>query len=613
MPCASADSVVPDFLPILPLMHPFLRPLAIIAIPAIFLQGMAAAQDIERIGPKRPPISQGHIQMPENGVEPQTTGSDTVLVGKLRGIVFLASQKDVRMTGLDGVEGIHCDGVHPPGGNAFEQAMSAYLGKPVSLVSVNKLTRDVVLYYRGHDRPVVDVILPEQDITQGVLQLILMESRTGAVKARGNRWFRSDRLESLVRLKPGDPIVGSRVEADLNRLNDNPFRQVNLLYTPGKEFGTTDLILETKDRFPLRVYTGYENTGSPAVGRNQYFAGFNWGDAFWLDHLLSYQFSAGGDFRSSLSHSVTYDIPLPWMHTLSFIGAYSESASPNESTVKSAGRSCQMSMRYKIPLQPVAGIHQSLSAGFDFKRSNNNLEFGGFNVFSANVDILQWLVDYGASEHDALGTTILDSTFYYSPGGLDSNNTDRAFKQGRASSSSDYVYTRIVLERLSKLPWNFSLLTRVTWQWANANLQASEQLGMGGSGSVRGYEEGEERGDSGVLLCTELRSPPISLIHRFDKTPKTENPGASVMPPAEKHFIEDQMQLLCFWDYGVAETLHPLSGDVKQVNLSGIGAGVRYSVNTWLSFRFDYAWQMLDTGAGDKFGSRAHFGLTISY
>src|SRR5260370_37782724 len=99
--------------------------------------------------------------------------------------------------------------------------------------------------------------------------------------------------------------------ADLNWLNSNPFREVSLLYTPGKSAGTTDVILQTKDRFPLRVYAGYEDSGNPPLGRERWLAGFNWGNAFWADHQLSYQFTTSSDVASMRAYSLTYTAPLP--------------------------------------------------------------------------------------------------------------------------------------------------------------------------------------------------------------------------------------------------------------------------------------------------------------
>jgi len=574
------------------------------------------AQDIERTAPKALLPGQGRILMQPSPPERVGMDDNSVLVRKLVAIVIVADKKEINTDRLTGVEGVVIRGVKVPEPDEFKRAVQSYLEKEVSFASINRLTRDIIAYYRAHDHPVVDVIVPEQDITGGVLQLIVMESKVGVVEAKGNRWFSSQSIKSEIRLRPGDSIINSRVESDLTWLNNNPFREVNLLYSPGKEAGTTDLILETRDHFPLRVYADYENTGNAVTGNSRWMTGFNWGDLFGTAQQLSYQFTTSNDFRSSLAHVATYEIPLPWRHTLSFLGSYSENSVPGIQPLNSSGKSWQASIRYKIPLSPSGMITHDVTAGFDFKRSNNNLEFGGVSVFDTNIDIFQWSVAYDATEKDRGGTTTLNLAVYCSPGDIDSYNSDAAFQQGRAYSSCCYVYTRAGFERSTNLPWNFSLVNRGSFQWAPANLQSSEQFGVGGGSTVRGYEEGAVNGDSGLVFSTEFRSPPCSLLSRFTsfggETPQKEKRKTAEENGNGKQ-MDDRMQLLCFWDYGTAFVHQPLPGGRCQFNLSGIGAGVRYTLSTRVSLRFDYGWQLIDPGLNSPCTSRAYLEAIVSY
>lgn len=59
--------------------------------------------------------------------------------------------------------------------------------------------------------------------------------------------------------------------------------------------------------------------------------------------------------------------------------------------------------------------------------------------------------------------------------------------------------------RLEKPPGDFSLFARFYGQWANRNLDSSEDFALGGPYGVRGYPVGEARGDMGVLGTLELR------------------------------------------------------------------------------------------------------------
>lgn len=563
----------------------------------------AKALDLDKFAPKSLPVSSGIVK-PDSD-EHFSEGDSAVLIKELRAIICHPNQETFQASNLNRVEGVQLNGIHAPNQPQLIQLLRAYIGKPLTLAAIGRLNRDIVLFYRKHDHPVVDVIVPEQDITSGVLQLVVLESRLGEVRAEGNRWFSSSMLTSEIKMHPGDSILGSRVEADLRWLSSNPFRLVSLLYTPGKAAGTTDLVLETKDRFPFRIYAGTENTGNASTGDERWLTGFNWGNAFGLDHQLSYQFTASGNFQSLRAHSVTYEAPLPWHHMLTLLGTYTETSSNLLSTgqlFNAGGYSEQASLRYKIPVRKIGPITHDVFAGFDFKRTNNNLQFGGTAVYDTSTNIFQWLAGYDASEKDRWGTTSINTMVVFSPGNIDPENTTPVFQQAEAGAKSGYLYGQFRLERATRLPGDFSLVTRGSYQWSDATLLPSEQLALGGYNSVRGYEEDQVRGDSGLLFSMELLTPPLNFVRQFT--------GAS---KGWKIPLDDQLQFLCFWDYGMAQLRSPAAGAARRTALSGAGVGFRYSLNTCLSLRFDYGWQLTDPGTPRRFDSRASFGLVVSY
>ena len=70
---------------------------------------------------------------------------------------------------------------------------------------------------------------------------------------------------------------------------------------------------------------------------------------------------------------------------------------------------------------------------------------------------------------------------------------------------------------MQKLPGAFSLLARVSGQWASKNLDTSESFSLGGPYGVRGWPVGEGRGDAGLTGTVELRhnialKPPLGTF-----------------------------------------------------------------------------------------------------
>jgi hemolysin activation/secretion protein len=557
------------------------------------------AEDYYRIAPKPPPAypPQPASNVPVKG---KVAGGDPhdVLIRHLNALVFVPTPDAVQKNGLRAA-GVDIR-INPPAPEHFAMKMTPYLGQTITKGKLDQLVQTVIVYYREHDHPVVDVAVPPQDITNGVLQIVVLEARVGKVTTTGNRWFADGQIRDGVHLAPGDTIDARQLQANLDFLNENPFRSTEIVYRPGEKLGETDVNLQTRDRFPARVFAGYEDSGDIETGRDRYFAGFNYGNLFGLSQQINYQYTTSASFNSLRAHSGSYVIPLPWQHTLSFFGSYVDTKATLPALFGLAGRSYQISGRYNVPLPTVSlsrfVYKESVEAGFDYKYNKNSLEFG--NAVAANTlyDIDQFVLAYNGAETDPYGRTTVDENLYLSPGDFGGNNNDAAFNAAHAYAASDYAYNTVVLERLTKLPGDWSLILRGTVQSSNSNLPPSEQLGLGGYDSVRGYDEREVNTDDGFIFTTEVRSPTISVGDLAGYAP-----------------LKDQLQFLGFWDYGDGSNHTPLPGETSEIPLSAVGVGLRYTINTYLSVRYDYAFQLLRTGFDDDHGSRSDIGVVLSY
>lgn len=558
------------------------------------------SQNMELIAPKEPPRKTAPAQLPQPPLQPAPATNDAIVIESLVGLVLINSPEHVIETSeVASIRGLQAKEVPLCQQPGFKSVTDRYLGKPLTEKSLGELMRDIILYYRSVDHPVVDVFAPEQDVTDGVLQLVVIEAKIGEKKVEGNRWFGSKTLIDEIRLKSGDYINARTLLSDLDWINRNPFRSVNLIYSRGENLGTTDLVLQTQDRFPLRVFTGYENTGNQLTGLDRYLAGFNWGDAFGLGQQVNYQYTTSGDFSSFRAHSGGYIVPLPWRHIVGIYGGYAESSAlDSTSLLRLKGRGWQTSGRYTVPLPGSSALVHEAFTGFDFKVSNNNLDFGGDSVYKSATDIDQFVFGYNFSLTDNWGATNGGFTTYYSPGDLSGANHNSVFDQARAGAKSAYTYTLFTLERVTKLPFGFTWDLRGTAQLANENLLGSEQLGLGGFSTVRGYEEREVNGDQGWIINNEIRTPPVSLVHLFTKS----------------NAVQDSLQFLFFWDYGTVSNVVKQPGESANTTLTSIGPGVRYKINTYASLRFDYGFQLKDSGvANNNDGSYGHLAFLLSY
>jgi len=566
-------------------------------------QGQGQSQSFQPIAPKQPEKSAPGKVVNQEEAKPMASHPDTeVLVDHLKGIILLSDPKKVRHGEVTSQRAIEPGDVALAQNPDFNTTVTPYLGQPVTMKSLAELTRSIVAFFRDHDRPVVNVFVPDQSITSGYVQIVVVISRVEKVDATGAHYFSNNMLKAEVRLRPEEPISSSQLNTDLNWINRNPFLQSDILMAPGDAPGTTDLLLRTQDRFPLRVYGGFEDSGNQFNGNNRTRTGFNYGNLFGVGQQVSYQFTTAEDVNKFTAHSGTYVIPLPWRHQLTFFGSYSNSFANLGPDLASGGVNWQVSGRYEVPLPGTEHFTQSVTGGFDFKRSNNDLIFGVNSVSDVFTDVDQFVLGYQASGQDDYGSTSGSLTGFWSPGGISNNDDDNDYMATRAGARSNYAYGQLTLDRVTGLPYGFSWTVRGELQESDANLLPSEQLGMGGYATVRGYDEREANGDDGFLISTEVATPPVSVAQIF-----------------HLQSIKDQLQFLGFVDYG-GTSLHQVTpADVNpNSNLLGVGPGFRYVINPYLSIRFDYGFQLtdtnyVDTGFESYHHSRAHLGVTASY
>ena len=123
------------------------------------------------------------------------------------------------------------------------------------------------------------------------------------------------------------------------------------------------------------------------------------------------------------------------------------------------------------------------------------------------------------------------------------------------------------------LPGDFQLLARFDGQYCDEPLITGEQFGIGGSASVRGYEERELTGDYGIQASLEAWSPPLILDSR----------------------------LVLFADAGEVYRHRPHTGMDGRREAFGVGIGLRWNWKGIIDAGIDLA-QPLEDGVSTEAG-----------
>lgn len=488
---------------------------------------------------------------------------------------------------------------------ALEALLGGYLGKPLSMALLAELAKDVIHAWRDENFPIVDVYFPEQDITAGRVQIVVREAVLGEVRINDLVHSNPEFLRGEIQLAPGDRIDRRILEGDLDWLNRNPIRQVNLIYQRGESDGTSNIVLDTLEEEPLSLYVGFGNTGVPATGENEWSAGVNWLNPFGAEHSLGYHFGTNLEFDRLESHTYLHRFFLPWRHELRLLGAAVLSDVPGDPAdpvpIGVGGENLQASIDYVVPLSRPVGfraLRHELLFGADWRSSNTDLVFGGLDTVFSPAIVLQFRAAYEASWRDRLGTTRIALASVWSPGDVLTHNDDASFADLRAGATAAYWYGTAELERAVDLPGGAMLVARGRAQATGDRLLSTEQILAGGYLTVRGFDENLIRADSGGIVNLELHSAPFS---------------ATSLLPGESG-AADEWRLFAFYDGAFLDNQQALPGEASP-SLQSAGLGTACRIGDRASLRASYGWILQTRGVPSEFVDRGrlHFGLTVSY
>ncbi|MES2272861.1 MAG: ShlB/FhaC/HecB family hemolysin secretion/activation protein [Chlamydiota bacterium] len=509
------------------------------------------------------------------------------LVGSKNSLSKLASQRD----------GIYFSDLFVPGyEDSLSEVVSPYMGESLNSQDIVDLKRDIILYYRSQNYPLVTVQIPEQDVTQGTLGVLIIPSTLGEICVKGNKHFSSSQYLDPIRLQNGQRINEKVLLNDLNFLNRNTFRRADLIYSPGNDLYTTNIEILARDEYPLNVYAGVDNTGLAHTDRIRWFSGFTWGNVFNLAHTFSFQYTAAPQVHKFYAFTLNYTAPLSIQHVLRVYGGYSHVKIHLPFESKTKGQSYQASIRYDIPFTPSPSVLHEFLLGFDFKRSNNNVEFvEDFPLIAQQVNLTQFLAGYNLGYEKGCHKLGFDLQAIASPFTWLPDQSSDDFKGLNPFAKHTYFYARSSLNYKVRMPMEFVGNFRFAGQVSAESLVPSEQFPLGGYSTVRGYTERQLNSDNGILLSGEIQSPKIGVFKRY----------------CEKG--RDAVEFLVFMDFGYGGNWHHLPGGRESDYLWSVGPGMRYAFRSYFSARLDWGVKLHrrdDFGGGN---SMVHFSVIGSF
>jgi hemolysin activation/secretion protein len=163
--------------------------------------------------------------------------------------------------------------------------------------------------------------LPEQDITDGILKIQIVEGDLEDIEINQTRYINAQRLERQLRSRIGRPLNVNQLELVLERLRRQPVvDSVKASLSGGSASGLSILELNIKENSPASVILQMNNYNTPGFGEWQGNIAFNHESLFGIEDQLTLQY---GITEGSDNWGASYSIPLN-LQDISYVEGDSE-------------------------------------------------------------------------------------------------------------------------------------------------------------------------------------------------------------------------------------------------------------------------------------------------
>ena len=277
-----------------------------------------------------------------------------------------------------------------------------------------------------------------------------------------------------------------------------------------------------------------------------------------------------------------------------------------------------------IPLPQWFGTKSSLQFGIDYKgfrmdsTSTNLTHFTYYNVDDSGTNRVSVIKDsitplssegyssiyyfplsasLSAVRSDSRGTTAFNLNQNLFLSSLESERNRFQAVAGSRQAGGDFTTVSAGLTRDQTLGSGWSALFRANGQWASAPLVSNEQFGIGGTGGVRGYQEGEEYGDAGWRSLFDLRAPPL---------------GMGYLPLRDSE-IPVNLRCSAFLDYGERYLIDPPASRKGRQSMLGTGLGFYATFGQAVDARLTMSFPLLDTPGTGAGTIRVYFSLGAQF
>ncbi|MGM9571279.1 MAG: ShlB/FhaC/HecB family hemolysin secretion/activation protein [bacterium] len=377
----------------------------------------------------------------------------------------------------------------------IRQAVDFSGPREMTLNELQQVVARINVLYQQKGQLTAMAVLPPQEVTDGVVEIHLVEGRYGKTTLRGNKRIAEKYVMDRVNTPSGQLCDLKLLQKDLNLYNQSNTFLLQAKLVPGDESGTTDVQLTLQERDnPWNTILFADNANQDTSGLYRFgFVSQYYGFGKVDDRMLVSSSWTNG----TLSGFISYDTPISVKGTRATFSYSRNRVKINHGDFKTMdimGHSNDVSVSLSHPVHTSVSSKGEVFSEVHHKWSDTTY-LGDIVLSDFDTDVFK--LGYNLRSFDERGMWFGQLSF----SGFSSDN----------KVNDDHIrgsYQNIYLLRRQNVGQNTYLLWRTLAQNSSCkDLPASEQITLGGMSTLRGYDESALSGYKGWVTGLEYNLP----------------------------------------------------------------------------------------------------------
>ncbi len=431
------------------------------------------------------------------------------------------------------VHRIDVEGITQLDESAVARIIASYRGRCLGVGAVNSLVERLNRLYVDKGLITSRAYIPEQDISTGVLRLVVIEGFIEAIRYREIR-------DGKVVEGPRSIIVTSmptgagrllqlrEIEQGLDQINRVPSSKATLDIKPGSKPGASVLEITNRVEDTVRGQVRYDYTHYDTVRLKRI------GVSLRADNLLRLNDSWSLDYSGTqTSNALSYQASMPFRYlTMTSAASYSEQVSQLTSTSELFTQTASGSLSSTYLIHRDSKTKLFVEGGFTYRWKYRYINATTLSPQRLSIARIGGRIEYfpkGAYFSLAVGghrgLRLLGAN-------VDEDLTDDMPRAQFAKLDA----TGIIYAALGR---GITLYAIAYGQYAPHALYAAEQLSIGGTTSVRGFGQAAAAGERGAYAQAELSLPLEPAADWVEKAAADSQPLAGLLRRTRLYLFAD--------------------------------------------------------------------------